>query len=102
MVPLLKPQTFLGVSRFFFFVAVVLFIGVSFLGEKSMAIPGFPGGLIVYQGHLFALKGFVVFLGCHRVLPDSSPWVAVEPGRAAGLRGPCGGFQRHLLRLSSS
>ena len=25
--------------------------------DKSMAIPGLPGGLIIYQGHLFPLNG---------------------------------------------
>ena len=34
-------------------------IGVLFgcFGRKMMAIPGLPGGLIIYQGHLFPLKG---------------------------------------------
>ena len=27
--------------------------------DKSMAIPGLPGSLIIYQGHLFPLKGYL-------------------------------------------
>ena len=37
-------------SMFFFFFWLVLV-------EKYRAIPGLPGGLIIYQGHLFALNG---------------------------------------------
>ena len=37
-----------------------VYIGVQCLVvllEKKMAIPGLPGGLVIYQGHLFPLKG---------------------------------------------
>ena len=35
------------------------------LVEKKMAIPGVPGGLIIYQGHLFTLKDmFFGWEGC--------------------------------------
>ena len=46
-----------GRGRFF---ANGLVSWVSFLvvlGKNRMAIPGLPGGFIIYQGHLFALKG---------------------------------------------
>ena len=29
-----------------------------------MAIPGLPGGLIIYQGHLFPLKGHLCLCVC--------------------------------------
>ena len=75
-----------------------------------MAIPGLPGSLIIYQGHLFALKGhlwlpqpfsFLVFSGgfhsTHQKLVTFSGGFEGSPGKQ-GLSPLFAGLLGHMSR----